>query len=304
MVQHQVMVTNADGTTTAKTLTELGITEINLKPDATHIELPDGSVITGQTTFLRNGVTRTVADTTLSSDAEGHRVVPHQAYDSRIARVFKPYCKRMHRRGRARMGAWETINLSLRGSLLLKDRVVRQAAIRAGLLVLALLANNPSSALAEDCDGQDRTYSEVAREGWWESSNGRIRDFVVVECGKIIGTAELRPGIVGSQVSPNTGKMEAVTVGQLIVYIYYSNWPGAAFFETYAFTKGLAYGYIHNTIHPVKSPQPSGVMLYFNDASGVKQQLDLDLPAPTDVRDMAQVTDALLIAFTIAKMGE
>ena len=59
----KVMVTNADGTTTAKTLTELGITEIDLRPDATNIELPDGSVITGQTTFVRNGVTRTVADT-------------------------------------------------------------------------------------------------------------------------------------------------------------------------------------------------------------------------------------------------
>ncbi len=71
----KVMATNADGTIVAKTLAQLGITEIKLTPDATQIELPDGSVITGQSTFLCNGVIRTVADTTLSTDAEGHRVV-------------------------------------------------------------------------------------------------------------------------------------------------------------------------------------------------------------------------------------
>jgi Ca2+-binding RTX toxin-like protein len=71
----KVMVTNADGTVTARTLAELGITSIDLRPDATNIELPDGSVITGQSTFLRNGVARIAADTTLSMDAEGHRVV-------------------------------------------------------------------------------------------------------------------------------------------------------------------------------------------------------------------------------------
>jgi hypothetical protein len=71
----KVMVTNPDGTIVAKTLAELGITEIKLTPDATHIELPDGSVITGQSTFIKDGQTRTVADTTLAMDAEGHRVV-------------------------------------------------------------------------------------------------------------------------------------------------------------------------------------------------------------------------------------
>ncbi|GHC66443.1 DUF4214 domain-containing protein [Neogemmobacter tilapiae] len=71
----KVMVTQADGTVIAQTLGDLGITAINLNPDATHIELPDGSVITGKTTFTQNGVTRMVADTTLSMDAEGHRVV-------------------------------------------------------------------------------------------------------------------------------------------------------------------------------------------------------------------------------------
>ncbi|WP_261493390.1 hypothetical protein [Albidovulum sediminis] len=43
--QFRVLVTNGDGTKTARTLTELGITEINLTEDATRIVLPDGSVI-------------------------------------------------------------------------------------------------------------------------------------------------------------------------------------------------------------------------------------------------------------------
>jgi hypothetical protein len=38
-----MMVTRADGKTTLKTLAELGITEINLRPDVTRITLPDGS---------------------------------------------------------------------------------------------------------------------------------------------------------------------------------------------------------------------------------------------------------------------
>lgn len=72
----KVMVTNANGTTTVQTLTQLGITEINLTADTTHITLPDGSLITGQTTFTRsNGTTGTVANTTLISEAQGHRVV-------------------------------------------------------------------------------------------------------------------------------------------------------------------------------------------------------------------------------------
>ncbi|MEZ5751017.1 MAG: hypothetical protein R3D60_03280 [Paracoccaceae bacterium] len=37
----KVMVTKADGTTEAKTLSQLGITEIDLRGDATRIELPD-----------------------------------------------------------------------------------------------------------------------------------------------------------------------------------------------------------------------------------------------------------------------
>ena len=44
----KVMVTGANGALTAMTLAELGITQINLTEDTTHIEMPDGSVITGQ----------------------------------------------------------------------------------------------------------------------------------------------------------------------------------------------------------------------------------------------------------------
>lgn len=47
----KVLVTKPDATTETKTLTELGITEIDLTGDATPIELPDGSLITGQTTL-------------------------------------------------------------------------------------------------------------------------------------------------------------------------------------------------------------------------------------------------------------
>ncbi len=50
----RIMVTNPDGSTTSYTLAELGITSINLTADVTHIELPDGTMITGQTTFMRH----------------------------------------------------------------------------------------------------------------------------------------------------------------------------------------------------------------------------------------------------------
>ena len=49
----KVLVTNADGSTTAMTLAQLNITSINLTADATHIELPDGSM-TGETIFIPN----------------------------------------------------------------------------------------------------------------------------------------------------------------------------------------------------------------------------------------------------------
>ena len=56
----KVLVTRADGTTEVKTLAELNITEIDLTGDATRIELPDGSMITDQTSFTRgDGTIRT-----------------------------------------------------------------------------------------------------------------------------------------------------------------------------------------------------------------------------------------------------
>jgi hypothetical protein len=70
----KVMKTNPDGSLTAVTLASLNITQINLTEDTTHIEMPDGSVITGQGTFVMSGVTRTLANTTLATEADGSRV--------------------------------------------------------------------------------------------------------------------------------------------------------------------------------------------------------------------------------------
>lgn len=101
-VDFKVLVTNADGSTTVMTLTELGIVSLNLNVDATVIELPDGSQITGQTTFtLADGTTGKMADTTLaveaqgydveqaaSTDAEGNTVVVSTGYDASGAVAF------------------------------------------------------------------------------------------------------------------------------------------------------------------------------------------------------------------------
>ncbi|WP_299962101.1 FG-GAP-like repeat-containing protein [uncultured Roseobacter sp.] len=84
----KVLVTNPDGSTTAKTLTELGITSINLTADTTRIELPDGSMITGQTTFTRtDGTTGTVANATLVAEAQGYRVEQVESTDTSGNRV-------------------------------------------------------------------------------------------------------------------------------------------------------------------------------------------------------------------------
>jgi Ca2+-binding RTX toxin-like protein len=78
--EFRVMVTNADGTQTVKTLAGIngpnqqGITEIDLTGDTTEIRLPDGSVITGQSTFTMGGVERTAADVTLMAEAQGYDV--------------------------------------------------------------------------------------------------------------------------------------------------------------------------------------------------------------------------------------
>ncbi|WP_436092708.1 PA14 domain-containing protein, partial [Devosia sp. LjRoot16] len=71
----KVLVTNPDGTTTLKTMAELGITSINLISDNQQITLPDGSKILGTTTYTRSdGSTGTAADTALKYDANGYIV--------------------------------------------------------------------------------------------------------------------------------------------------------------------------------------------------------------------------------------
>ncbi|WP_208352882.1 calcium-binding protein [Pseudaestuariivita rosea] len=86
----KVMVTNADGSTTAQTLTDLGITSINLTGDATHIELSDGSTITGEAEFtFADGSTGTVADMTLAIDPEGRRVQQVEGQDANGNRTLE-----------------------------------------------------------------------------------------------------------------------------------------------------------------------------------------------------------------------
>ncbi|WP_208979658.1 DUF4214 domain-containing protein, partial [Pseudovibrio axinellae] len=87
--QFKVLVTNADGSTSVKTLSELGITEINLTADASNIELSDGSVIAGQTTFTRaDGTTGTVGDMKLAAESQGYRVEQVEGIDGAGARTL------------------------------------------------------------------------------------------------------------------------------------------------------------------------------------------------------------------------
>lgn len=57
-INFKVMVTNADGSQTGKTMTQLGITETTLKTDAMLISFADGSQITEQTKFTMGYVGR------------------------------------------------------------------------------------------------------------------------------------------------------------------------------------------------------------------------------------------------------
>jgi hypothetical protein len=69
----KILVTNADGTTTLKTLAELGITSIDLTSDNTVTVLPDGSKIQGSASFTRtDGTTGTAADVSLVAEARGY----------------------------------------------------------------------------------------------------------------------------------------------------------------------------------------------------------------------------------------
>ena len=69
----KVMVTNPDGTTTLESLSQLGITSIDLTPNKNMIVLPDGSRIEGQTTFTKaDGTTGAAADVALAFDPNGY----------------------------------------------------------------------------------------------------------------------------------------------------------------------------------------------------------------------------------------
>jgi Ca2+-binding RTX toxin-like protein len=71
----KVMRTNADGTTTALTLAQAGVTSINLKVDTSNLSYSDGSNINGETTFTKvDGSTGTVASVSLAADSNGYAV--------------------------------------------------------------------------------------------------------------------------------------------------------------------------------------------------------------------------------------
>ena len=73
----KLMVTNADGTQTAKSFFDLGITSINLKLDTTEVAYSDGSAIEGQASYFTTGNVEHkggVAATSLATDAKGYAV--------------------------------------------------------------------------------------------------------------------------------------------------------------------------------------------------------------------------------------
>ena len=81
--------TNADGSTSAYTLEQLGIISINLKADLTDVKYTDGSEVTGQTTFTRsNGTTGTVANTVLATEAQGYAVTQAITADASGNRII------------------------------------------------------------------------------------------------------------------------------------------------------------------------------------------------------------------------
>jgi hypothetical protein len=81
--QFKVLVTNPDGTTTMKTLAQLGIASIGLTPDHDGRTLPDGSRILGSTTFSRtDGTTGAAADVSLAYDARGYAVTRTETHNA------------------------------------------------------------------------------------------------------------------------------------------------------------------------------------------------------------------------------
>lgn len=79
----RVMVTNADGTTTTRTLAELGIQSINLTTDETHYAFKDGSTIEGETIFTRTDSTIGKAvSMALAGEAAGYVVTETRTVDA------------------------------------------------------------------------------------------------------------------------------------------------------------------------------------------------------------------------------
>jgi Ca2+-binding RTX toxin-like protein len=86
----KILATESDGSTIARTLDNLGIESIDLTGDSTHIDLPDGTTIIGQTEFTRtDGSTGTVADAALVADAEGLRVEQTESTDGNGNRTLE-----------------------------------------------------------------------------------------------------------------------------------------------------------------------------------------------------------------------
>jgi hypothetical protein len=71
----KLLVTNADGTTSVETLTQAGITSINLTENDNSQTLSDGTVIGGETTYATStGGTGTVATVTFAASSTEHAV--------------------------------------------------------------------------------------------------------------------------------------------------------------------------------------------------------------------------------------
>ncbi len=81
--EFKIMLTNADGTISQKTLAEFGIQSINLAVDETKIAVDGGSWIDGQTTFTRtDGTTGLAATVTVAVDTNGYVVTESQSTDA------------------------------------------------------------------------------------------------------------------------------------------------------------------------------------------------------------------------------
>ncbi|AQZ53821.1 Hemolysin, plasmid (plasmid) [Martelella mediterranea DSM 17316] len=83
----KVMVTNADGSTVVKTLSELGIVSIGLTANAARYIFDDGSSVIGESVFTRaDGSTGAAANAVLAAEAEGYRIDKMETTDGAGAR--------------------------------------------------------------------------------------------------------------------------------------------------------------------------------------------------------------------------